>query len=503
MAHWYVRPSGGGGTGTSWNNAFNGWPTSSQQSAFAAGDTVWIAGGTYGLLTISKGGSSGANIVWQRVLASDTGIPGQGANSPGFVSSFDSTIIITGPDGNDALVINPSFVTVDGRVGDPVHSPLSGVSDGWGGCRTLGIQVLFSQIADGGQSIGGSGLRIPCSGQTDIRVFHCLFKGPLGIVFQGTGPIIPPDTVTNPQGVRCGDITGSGSLTKLWLAYCDFAGGGDAGCYISASAGIFQALVEYCSVHDHDARNTAQEHPNTFFNGIWRSGVIRYCLMYHICIEGMFWGYDGTGVEVYRNVFVQGGQSLWSAWRGGPTHFQETGRGLTFPDAATDSDPSSCKVYNNTFVSLPTNGLDTSTVRTGTFIYQDCRNNIHANCNAAFHPSGSPRIVDYNFYCDGATPGGSEAPGGANSILTGAIPFASYTRFSDANDYHLISTIGPSYPRGKGVFIPPVAVAGDGNSSKWNLDMDGKDAGTGAWDMGAFSFSGGGGGGAIWPVRQI
>ena len=48
-ANWYVRPGGAGSkTGTDWNNAWNLSGTGGiAWSGVSAGDTVWLAGGTY------------------------------------------------------------------------------------------------------------------------------------------------------------------------------------------------------------------------------------------------------------------------------------------------------------------------------------------------------------------------------------------------------------------------------------------------------------------------
>jgi len=60
-ANWYVRPNGstyGSANGTSWTNAWSGW-SGIIWASVNAGDTIWVAGGTYTQQLIpNKGGTS-------------------------------------------------------------------------------------------------------------------------------------------------------------------------------------------------------------------------------------------------------------------------------------------------------------------------------------------------------------------------------------------------------------------------------------------------------------
>ena len=105
-ANWYVRPTAQGArNGVDWNNA---WSISSiAWSSVNSGDTIWLAGGTYGAaLRIGKAGFSGSPIMIKRATASDAAP----VASPGWSSSFDSLVILT-------AITNPSYshITVDGR----------------------------------------------------------------------------------------------------------------------------------------------------------------------------------------------------------------------------------------------------------------------------------------------------------------------------------------------------------------------------------------------------
>src|SRR5881394_3943942 len=72
-ANWYVRPSSTGtANGSNWNNAWSIANLNSNWNSVAAGDTVWLAGGTYTTgMAPTKSGASGNPIYIKRVLATD------------------------------------------------------------------------------------------------------------------------------------------------------------------------------------------------------------------------------------------------------------------------------------------------------------------------------------------------------------------------------------------------------------------------------------------------
>src|SRR5690606_28488354 len=85
-ANWYVRPSASGSnSGTDWNNAWSAASLNSNMSRLSAGDTVWIAGGTYTTgLNFSKSGTPNDYIYFKAVLSTDA----TATSSPGWQSSF-------------------------------------------------------------------------------------------------------------------------------------------------------------------------------------------------------------------------------------------------------------------------------------------------------------------------------------------------------------------------------------------------------------------------------
>jgi len=109
--NFYVRQGAtGANNGLDWNNA---WSDTANivWSSITAGDSVWIAGGTYTTLTPTKSGSAGNPISIYRVRATNS-VPVAAA---GWNSSFDSQVILTGT-ATMITVAGYSYLTFDGQV---------------------------------------------------------------------------------------------------------------------------------------------------------------------------------------------------------------------------------------------------------------------------------------------------------------------------------------------------------------------------------------------------
>ncbi|MBI1936260.1 VCBS repeat-containing protein [Candidatus Woesearchaeota archaeon] len=107
--NFYVRPKGnvyGSGNGLDWNNAWSD-VTAINWNAVSAGDTIWIAGGSYGVLTIGKSGTAGNPIKIYRVRATDP-VP---TSAAGWSASYDSTVTMV-----RVVSESRSYWTLDGRV---------------------------------------------------------------------------------------------------------------------------------------------------------------------------------------------------------------------------------------------------------------------------------------------------------------------------------------------------------------------------------------------------
>src|SRR5262245_14763343 len=111
----YVRAgASGANNGSDWNNAWRECNNIVWGGAGVnAGDTVWIAGGTY-TTTMTPGVSGNAN-AWvsiKRVLSSDP-VP---TSAAGWNSAYDSQVIIGGSaDALDFNITGLSYIIVDGR----------------------------------------------------------------------------------------------------------------------------------------------------------------------------------------------------------------------------------------------------------------------------------------------------------------------------------------------------------------------------------------------------
>ncbi len=120
-AHWFVRSgAAGANNGTDWNNAWSE-VTNINWAVVQPGDTIWLAGGTYGKLTVGASGNSSRRIFIQRVRSTNA-IP---ASATGWNANYDSTVIL-----NFVVCNNPgdgNYVTLDGQIpygGIVVTNPL-------------------------------------------------------------------------------------------------------------------------------------------------------------------------------------------------------------------------------------------------------------------------------------------------------------------------------------------------------------------------------------------
>ncbi|MBV8278647.1 MAG: hypothetical protein JO170_25770 [Verrucomicrobia bacterium] len=129
-ANWYVRPnSSGNNTGSDWNDA---WSFSSiNWSSVAAGDTVWLAGGTYSSqLVINANGTPGNPVHIYRVRSTDTAP----VASAGWNPSFDSQVVINCQTFPQLWIKGPNNdITIDGRIMSGIL--LQGPTAGGDNCR--------------------------------------------------------------------------------------------------------------------------------------------------------------------------------------------------------------------------------------------------------------------------------------------------------------------------------------------------------------------------------
>ncbi len=408
--NFYVR-SGASGNGSDWTNAW-GSPGAIAWASVKPGDTIYFAGGAYGQFGPPRkfSGTASAPVVFVRVRAGDPG-----ASAAGYSSAYDSTVTFTAPDRSVALYLYDScnYLVFAGRV------------DG-------GIVCKYGS--------GGSGKGVEIDGPASSWVTFAHIK------------TIGPGKITQTSDCRGWDLTPSAlganglGMRFVVLNHCEAAEAGDSSCYFASAGGCEDCLVEYSSFHGARAINSSTYHDNEIYNGKQTRFVFRYNKVYHIGVEGLFFNdADNDDVQIYGNLFYQGGQNISS------------GRAIEFNKAGHRN----IKVYNNVMIDLPI-GIQMGKPES-TFTNSEFKNNIVFNCSLNIKAGWTS---DYNYF--------SYARTEPNSIQNGPDPFVNKA----LDDFHLKS--GAS-SRGRGLNLGP----------PYNVDMDGNSQGS-SWDMGAYASGGGG-----------
>ncbi|HET9375846.1 MAG TPA: right-handed parallel beta-helix repeat-containing protein, partial [Chthoniobacterales bacterium] len=317
-ATWYVNKfAGGGNTGSDWNNA---WTDLSKinWSGVSPGDTIYVAGGSYGYFNVGKSGTALAPITIRRVRASDA----IAVLAAGWKSAFDSQVVQTVPKGHTGIYISQgigSFLTVDGRV-----------DAGW--------RINLSDAS--------AGVEIDQAAASNVTFRYIQVNGP-GVINE-TGD------------VRGFDLTPTtGTMSNITVSHCEVMNGGDAAMYLTLANNV---LVEYSSFHGQDSLNPAQYHTNVIYCGGIANSTFRFNKLYDIQVEGLFFNDPNvSNVAIYGNLFYQGSVP------------KNTGRAIQFLGTGN----SGILVYNNTFVDLPI-GVELGSPGT----YSGCafRNNIVYGC---------------------------------------------------------------------------------------------------------------------------
>jgi hypothetical protein len=148
-ATFYVRTGAtGANSGADWNNAWTQF-SSINYAALNPGDTVYIAGGTYGPLGVAKSGAPGQPITFKRATAAEHG------TSTGWSNAYDTRVTIDGGRNRAAVGIGETtysaqhHITVDGatRYGIWIRNAYYGVRAAYGS-NNLTLRNL--EIGDAG-----------------------------------------------------------------------------------------------------------------------------------------------------------------------------------------------------------------------------------------------------------------------------------------------------------------------------------------------------------------
>ena len=257
-ANWYVRPTAtGANSGADWNNAWSS--TSISWSKVAAGDTVWLAGGSYSSgIKISQSGAAGNPIKVYRVLATDAAP----VAAAGWNSSFNSQVQFPGSDG--IYIPSNSHITVDGRVQ-------------YGILITIGLN-------------GGYGIECGLTGatNTDLNFHNIDVTGPYGS---------PSKPAANPViGWKVSPSTST--LSNVLFDHCRVRGV-NCGLHCLAS----NVIVQYSTIQD-IAPDNSTDHPDVLYcypspNMIWRYNSIINC-----DVDGVFFEFGGAvNFYFYGNLY--------------------------------------------------------------------------------------------------------------------------------------------------------------------------------------------------------
>ncbi len=401
-ANWYVRPSAtGANNGADWNNA---WSSSSiNWSRVSAGDTVWLAGGSYSSgLTISQSGAAGNPVKIYRATSRDSAP----ANAPGWQPSFDSQIKLPGADG--IAIPSSSHIVVDGRTQ---------------------YGILITMPFSGGYAVEcdpGAGAGVPV---TDLS-FHNL---------DILGPYASASNPATDESVGFKIDPSDGTLSNVLIDHCIIRG-----CPTGLHCLVSNLTIQYSIIQDVWPAwgGSNPDHPDVMYcypspNMIWRYNTIINCES-----DGVFFEYGGAqNFQFYGNVYYNTTNSLITFKNGGETY------GPIF-------------VYNNVFAApstsnygwVTTNG---SPMAAGSKVY----NNIFFNVSNDLEQSTS----DYNAYNYLSLGGYGWPSGEAHSFTFLLDPFVSLPPYTEPvttiGDFHLL-------PAWHGLFQRGITLAQDGYNNK-------------------------------------
>ena len=413
-SNWYVRPSAAGSAnGSSWSNAWslNGisWGN------VAAGDTIWMAGGSYPGFSFGQSGAAGKPITLSRVRSSDA-VPVAAA---GWSSSFDSQVVFS----SGIVLSSVSYVTIDGHQWTPPGLP-----------KTYGM--LIQNPGSPTDSTINVGVRM--GSNTTVRNVEIAGPGYEVTKYETDGIIFDSGCLVS--GCKVHDMD---TLLKSWI-------------------GMANTTVEYTTLYNVGSIIVSTPgvgpHPDSYYSsGASTNLTVRYCVMANVVSEAFFFDMGGqTGTTFYGNIFVQG-----NTVPAGSSAIQVK-EGYSY---------GTFFLYNNTFVNWSKGVLlddydNPPPVISSSSVVQ---NNLFVNCNNGFDNNSPPYIkTQYNGYALGSVKvyGGPEA----NATVSSVNPFVSPSAAGQdptGNFAGYALTTG-SWPVGKGSDL----------GAPYDIDMNGNKIGS-------------------------
>ena len=464
--HFVLPLSAGSNTGADWNNA---WAlTNITWSSVAAGDSIWVAGGTYTtasgtLLSINKSGSSSSWINIMRATTNDFActntagwLPANGTNCY-WCETYTYGTGVTNYNLLSAVInVQASCISIDGRTTNGITLV----------CNTnYGIQTAGALICGGSTScsnviIANMGMVGPFPPAYTNNAFAFSNPG------QSVGiSIYPP-------------ANGYGML--ITISNCEIRGHFQAlymGVYLDGSNRKVSGVVaDHCQIHN--IGGDVSQHSDLFYACMTGPLVVRYCNIWDWSSMVLFMFPATNGIPtiqwpiyVYGNLFHD--PSTGSGCN--PVVF-ENSTGFTVANSVGPLYWFNNTHYNTYFLDFylnPPNTLVTSS---------KVENSIFIG-TGGFNGSDSYGLWDYN-YSSKNTFAVSE-PNGINN--TGIDPLVSP---GVLGNYNIVSTIGSSYPRNKGTTINSISdpVLGTIN---FTPDANGNAYATPNPSMGAFEYAAG------------
>ena len=273
----------------------------------AAGDTIWVAGGSYSQqLQPAKTGTSGARITVARArsdAAACTGAAGWNASFDSLITQNDAGIVFSG---------NFDYITISGR------TTAAGGTHGW--------------IIDFAGSTAGIGINFPNgAGNDNIICEYMDLKGPGEVTYTNDG-----------RGIDDTPFSSAANHTFSHMKIYNW----ETGIIIVGTGG--NTICEYIEMYDLMAVNWPTFHPNGIYTSQSPNGIVRYCIFRK--------GPNGNGVG--EGVFFEqvGGSTDWQIY--GNLFYDLDQSGMKAIEIT--SNVGAIKVFNNTFVNILTGSLYTS-----------------------------------------------------------------------------------------------------------------------------------------------
>ena len=352
-SNYYVRQGAtGSNNGVDWTNAWSD-VTQINWNTVKAGDSIWIAGGTYGQLTIGKSGTTN-NVIYIARVRSTNAVP---AGAPGWKSSYDATVILNLVNGSGGY----SYWTLDGQV------PYGG------------IIVTNSTVTT------GNGIELGNTGPENY--ISLLNLDDAGSVQDGTG---------GAQDIRALNFNLQTPCHGLYVAYCQFHNYNT----VWSTLGMSDWTVEHNKFY-HNYNGGTGLHPNIIQTMGATNWVFRYNEIYGWQDEGIMMDFVGSGDPPCVNVWIYG--NLW--------HDCLTGRSARVAEAQYNP-MGPIYFFNNTVVNVDTTFMAGNGA--GAWV-ANCvsSNNIFFNVNGA--PLGFNGNHDYNLASAANTE--AHGIGGATSAI--------------------------------------------------------------------------------------